>query len=241
MNLKKRRKASKKKMKRSEFWTHVADLRRTLLSILFVVITGFVITFFFHRTLLNLLLAPLHQTSYIQLSPLEGFLVALRIAFWGSVTFTAPIWLFLLSRFVLPALYERERQALLVFLPLSFLFMGTGLVFAYKLSLPILVFFLDNFTIGLPFWALGSTVNFVLWILMAHALSFELFALLFMLVHFEIIKSKHLRRSRRYVIVALFVLAAIFTPPDVASQLLLFCPLYMLFESAMLYSRFKRT
>ena len=222
-------------MKRSEFWSHLFELRRTLLLILFVVVTGFVTTFFFHEKLLSLLLSPLPETSYIQLSPLDGFLIALKLSFWSALVLTAPLWLYLVAKFIAPGLYNREKKALLLLLPLTLIFMSSGLLFAYKLTLPLVVKFLSGFTVGTQMWALTNTVNFVLSILVAHALCFEIFALLFVLVHYGIVQSHHLSRARRYVIIGIFILAAIFTPPDVASQLLLVCPLWILYEGVTLY------
>ena len=114
-----------------------------------------------------------------------------------------------------------------------------GIGFAYKFTLPVVMRFLSGFTIGEPLWALAPTINFVLSLLLAHALCFELFALLFVLVHFGLVRAEHLASGRRYVVVGLFILAAIFTPPDVISQLLLVCPLWILYETINLYAKIR--
>ncbi|MCP5468890.1 MAG: twin-arginine translocase subunit TatC [Chlamydiales bacterium] len=228
-------------MRRSEFWGHVAELRRTLLLIVLTLLGGFTATFYFHDTLLTFLLKPLGVAHYVLLSPLDGFLTALKLSFWSATVLTAPLWLYVLSRFILPALHRSERRALFALLPLALTFLLGGLAFAYYVTLPLLTSFLQTFsTFGETSWALTQTVNFVLSLLIAHALCFELFALLFVLVHYDVVAYITLKSGRRYLVVGVLIIAAIFTPPDVISQLTLAAPLLLLYEANVFYAKLKQ-
>ncbi|MFN0064858.1 MAG: twin-arginine translocase subunit TatC [Chlamydiales bacterium] len=180
------------------------------------------------------------STPFLLLSPLEGFLSSLKLSFWTGFLGTSPIWLLLIARFCLPALYPREKRILWLCLPLFLLFLLGGMSFGYFITLPLVTRFFQEFTtIGHPSWALAQTLDFTLGLLLAHGLSFECFALLFVLVYFNIVKPYHLAKGRRYVVVGIFILAAIFTPPDVLSQLLLAGPLIVLFEGILLFGKLR--
>ncbi len=225
----------------NSFWDHVEELRRTLIRVGCAVLLGTLTAFCFHRRLFATLLAPLKVETLYLFGPLEGFTLALKIAFWGGVTLSSPLWLYFLLRFFLPALGRQEKKLILPFLILSCLCVLGGVFFAYTITLPcVSSYFLQfNAGIGENLWGLQETVHLALGLILAHALVFELYVVLLFLIHFGLISHVFLKKGRKGVIVGIFILAAILTPPDVLSQLLLAFPMLLLFESALFFARIK--
>jgi len=233
---------------RSEIWDHLEELRRALLKGIGVIGLGFVFALIFAHPLMQLVEAPLRRslsldptTSLVLLGPMDGATLALRLAFWISLTFTAPLWVFFLFQFAAPGLRGREKRLLLPFLSLSSLFISAGIALAYFVSLPcaLRVLWALNAQFGQNFWVLSRYVDFALLFLLSHGIAFELFLALLMLVHWGVISAKTLSRRRRYVVVGVVLLSALLTPPDVITQLLLSLPLLLLFEVAVLWGKFR--
>lgn len=228
------------------FWEHCSALRRMLLRIVVTLVLGTVLCFVFYERLLSLLLAPFHkifpneEAVLVLLGPLEGFFCATKVAFLGGIILTLPVCLFFLIQFIAPGLYRKEKKVLFPFLMLAFILASSGILIAYFLTLPLVLrfFFSFNTTLGENLWTLTQTLNLVLWLIAAHAIGFSLFAVLAVLIHFQVISSELLTKQRRLVILLIFIIAAILTPPDVVSQLLLAFPLMGLYELSIVYSRF---
>ena len=214
-------------------------------------------------------LAESGQNCLLQLiSPQEGFFVAINISLFGGLVLAFPIIAFQLWRFVAPGLYKSEKNALLPFLIASPVMFFIGAAFAYYVVLPMaFAFFLgfqqigpetttalttgaaevatkaEDAVPGIVFQGsaqeyLGLTMKFVL----AFGLCFQLPVLLVLLGKAGIVSSKGLAAMRKYAIVAILVLAAVATPPDVMSQVILFATVYPLYEiSVILVRRIEKT
>ncbi|MCC5832217.1 MAG: twin-arginine translocase subunit TatC [Chlamydiales bacterium] len=222
------------------FWEHVEELRKTLLRMMLVVALATVAAFCFHKPLFNILLAPLEIEKLYLFSPLEGFTTVLKTAFWAGLLASSPLWTFFLLQFILPALRGREKRLILPFFFLSALFIVCGILLAYTVTLPLVTQFFRSFNegIGENLWGLGETLNFALMLVLAHGLVFELYVGLLFLIHFSLLSADRLRQARRGVIVLILVLAALLTPPDLLSQILLALPMLLLYETAVFYSLF---
>ncbi|MFC2049225.1 twin-arginine translocase subunit TatC, partial [Chlamydiota bacterium] len=216
-------------------------LRSTLIRIGWTIVLATLATFSFHRELFSALLAPLGVEKLYLFGPLEGFALALKLSFWGGLVLSSPLWLYFLLRFLMPALRAREKSLIFPFLGLSLLCVLGGIAFAYTITLPLVSSYFAQFNAGLGenMWGLKESVNLSLGLLLAHAIVFELYVVLLFLVHFGLFPYLLLKKVRKGVIVAIFILAAILTPPDVLSQLLLAFPMLLLFESTLLYARLK--
>jgi sec-independent protein translocase protein TatC len=189
----------------------------------------------------------------------EGFFVAIKIAMWGGFAMSFPIIAYQMWRFVAPGLYKQEKNAFLPFLVASPVMFLIGAAFAYYVILPFaFAFFLgfqDSFALevanggslsappaGVVFQGsveayLSLTMTFV----MAFGLCFQMPVLLTLMGRAGLISSKGLRATRKYAVVVILVVAAIVTPPDVFSQLVLFAAIYPLYEiSIFLIARFER-
>lgn len=213
-------------------------------------------------------LADTGQDCLLQLiSPQEGFFVAINISLFGGFILAFPVIGYQLWRFVAPGLYKSEKNAILPFLVASPGMFFIGATFAYYVVLPMAFgFFLTFQQIGPETAAgvgaaaeavadgaaplpgivfqgsaqqyLGVTMKFV----MAFGLCFQLPVLLVLLGKAGIVSSAGLSAMRKYAFVAILILAAVATPPDVISQIILFCAVYPLYElSVLLIRRIEKT
>ena len=166
------------------------------------------------------------------LRPMTYFFVTLQIAIIGGLVLALPVVFFQLWRFVAPGLLARERRLLLPVAGLSVLCFSCGGMIAYWIVLPLgLRFFLGLEPPDMTSqWAVDEYVGFVLRLLLGFGLVFELPVVTLLLAKMGVVTPQLMRRFRRYGIVAIFLLAAIFTPPDPLSQLLMALPLLGLYE-----------
>lgn len=187
-------------------------------------------------------LIPVSEKMKLMLfGPLDGMGIALKMGFWVGLVATSPIWLFFMLQYVAPALRMQERRLLFPFLLLSLGFISAGLLLAFFVTIPIANQYLlaFNSSLGINMWSLLHYFDYTLMLLLANALAFECGVVLIFLVHFGILTEKTLRTNRRFAIVAAFIIAAILTPPDVLTQFMLAIPLIALYESAILYAKFR--
>lgn len=283
-------------------WEHLEELRKTLISISFVIVIGFVCAFYFNNEILAFFKSPLekksafeiydikteriintlpssqiyitpyeisgysegiekisHQTyripsngfieykrpvnpnNLIILSPIEGVATSFKVSFWVGLVATSPLWLFLLAKFIIPALHDSERKTIGPFLALSTVFLFGGLCFAFFVTLPLANQYLLSFNspLGINLWSLSQYLDYTLILLLANGLAFEMALLLFILVHFHLLSAESLIAKRRHMIVLAFIVGAILTPPDVLTQFLLAIPLIVLYELGILYARLR--
>ncbi len=231
----------------ASFWDHASELRKVFIKSLFLVLFGMFICFWFHQKIVNFLAQPLNvnlppdPTSLVILGPLDGMLSILKLSFWMGLVLTAPGWLYFIFKFIQPALNPMEQTVSLPFFGLSLLFMLPGGALGYFVILPMAnkYFFAFNSEIGINMWSLSYYLNFTLFLLLASALSFELGALFFILVHYNLISLENMVGKRRYVILAAFIAGAVLTPPDVITQFAFALPLIALYEIAILYARWR--
>lgn len=227
------------------FWEHVEELRKTLLHMLAVLFIGICVSFAFYEPIFSLLTSPLHALTsshaLVILGPMDGFQIILKVCFWFSLTATSPIWLFLLLRFISPALRQHERQFVVPFLVCSALFVTAGLLFAFFVTIPLANQILYDFnnSLGNNLWTLNHYLDYTVLLLLANALAFELTVVFLFLIQSGWMSSTWLREKRRVMIVLIFVISAVLTPPDVLTQLLMAVPLMILYEGIILYARWR--
>ena len=166
------------------------------------------------------------------LRPMTYFFVTLQIAILGGLVLALPVVFHQLWRFVAPGLLARERRLLLPVAGLSVICFGCGGLIAYWIVLPLgLRFFLGLEPQDMTSqWAVDEYVGFVLRMLLGFGLVFELPVVTLLLARMGVVTPELMRRFRRYGIVVIFLLAAIFTPPDPLSQMLMALPLLGLYE-----------
>lgn len=227
---------------RAPLLDHLIELRRRLLYCLAAIVAAFFVCFYFAEPIFAVLVRPLLEAGqgrviYTQL--FEAFFVEIKVALFAAMMISFPVIATQLWRFVAPGLYRKEKRALLPFLLATPVLFGMGAAMAYFIAIPTALHFLLSFEgmVGgvereaLP--AIGDYLSFIMQFLFGFGLAFLLPVLLMLLERAGIVTRKQLVGARRYAIVGAFAIAAVLTPPDVGSQLLLAIPLCILYELAL--------
>jgi sec-independent protein translocase protein TatC len=226
---------------RAPLLDHLLELRRRLLYCIAAVGAAFAVCWYFAEDIFGFLVQPLLQAGqktviYTQL--FEAFFVQIKVAFFSAMMLSFPVIANQLWQFVAPGLYRKEKRALLPFLLATPVLFLTGAAMAYYVAIPMALHFLLGFSgmVGgvqqqaLP--AIGNYLSFVMQFLFGFGAAFLLPVLLMLLERAGIVTRTQLIGARRYAIVGAFAIAAVLTPPDVGSQLLLAIPLVILYELA---------
>lgn len=223
---------------------HLEELRRRLIVCAVFFLAATIASSFFSRQLLDFLTAPLHRfhvaSLYFQ-KPFEAFVIHLKAAAFSGLILSLPVFFTQGWFFAAPGLYEREKRMFLPLIFISVLLFLAGAFFAYALVIPWGLQFLLGFeTESLkPMLTSGPYFSFITTMLFAFGVLFDFPLVVVALTALGIVKVATLARIRRFVIVGIFIVAAILTPsPDPVSQLLLAVPLCLLFEISLLVGRF---
>ncbi len=212
------------------FLRHVEELRKRIFRVIIAVAVGAIAAYFFADILLDLLTRPV--ATLVFLAPTEAFITRLKVALIAGVFLTSPFIFYQLWRFVRPALRSHEVRHFALAVLFSTLFFLGGLAFSYFVILPLGMQFLLSFETDRlhAMLSLRSYIAFAAQVLFAAGSVFQLPVVVFFLTKLGILEPEMLKKNQRIAIVAVFVLAALLTPPDVFTQLLMVVPLILLFE-----------
>ncbi len=223
------------------FLDHLEDLRRVLIWSAGSLLGGMIAAALLVPRIFALLKVPLAKAGrdpealLVAIDMTGGVSAAMQTVFWGGLLFSAPLILGFVAWFVFPGLTRRERRAVTGGLVLAAILFIVGVLLGYFLALPpgIRMMFWVYEWMGFPvkFITLGSYVSFVLKLLLAFGLTFEIPIVLLVLGHLGMVTSAQLRDKRRHAIVIILVIAMVITPTqDPVTQLLLSVPLVALYE-----------
>ena len=224
-------------MLEGSFLSHLVELRARMIRALGVLMIGFLPCAFYARELYTILAQPLLEKlpqggQMIATDVATPFFVPMKVAMMMAFVITLPHTLYQIWAFVAPGLYSHEkRMALPLVIGSSFLFFS-GMAFAYFAALPVVFEFITYFAPeGVAVMTdIDKYLSFVLSMFMTFGFTFEVPVFVIILVRTGVITIEKLKEIRPYVIVGAFVIAAIFTPPDVISQFMLAVPLCLLYE-----------
>jgi sec-independent protein translocase protein TatC len=225
---------------------HLIELRRRLLWSLAVLAALFAVCLYFAKPIFAFLVQPLlraGQGRLIYTDIFEAFFVEVKVALFAALMLGFPFFAIQIWKFVAPGLYAREKKALLPFLILTPVFFVAGAAFAYYVAMPWALHFLLSYqgNIGgihqeaLP--GVGNYLTFCTRFLFGFGVAFLTPILLMILERTGLVTLDQLRKHRRYAVVASAAVAAVLTPPDAVSMMLLLVPLYSLYELAILAIR----
>jgi sec-independent protein translocase protein TatC len=227
------------------FISHLVELRdRLLRSIIAVVVLTLAMMPWakdIYAVLAKPLLAALPAGATMIATDVTGtFLVPLKVTLMAGFLVALPYVLYQAWAFVAPGLYQHEKRLALPVIVSSVVFFAIGMAFAYYVVFPVAFgFFASYAPAGVQMMTdIDKYLSFVLTMFIAFGLTFETPVVVVVLVRLGIVSLEKLKAARGYVIVGAFVIAAIFTPPDVISQLLLAIPLCLLYEVGLLLARF---
>jgi|TARA_B100000767_G_C19746899_1_gene528960 sec-independent protein translocase protein TatC len=232
------------------FVGHLKELRTRLLrSILFLLI-AFIICYIFSKDIYEFLVKPYSNAiiesnlnrRLIYTALHEAFLTYVKVAFFAAFFFTSPLILSQFWKFVAPGLYKNEKKALLPYLvatPLLFIFGG---MLVYYLIMPLAIKFFLGFesvasttTIPIQLEAkVNEYLSLIMRLIIAFGISFQLPVVLSLLARIGVIDANYLKTRRKYVVVIIFAVAAVLTPPDPITQIGLALPLLILYELSIL-------
>ena len=224
---------------------HLVELRARLLRAIAAITVSFGVCLYFASDIFGFLIRPLTkafpagQGKLVYTKLYEAFFVEIKVALFAAFFISFPVIANQLWAFVAPGLYAKEKKAFLPFLFLTPVLFFTGAAIAYYLVMPEAFKYLLSFQGqkgGLDIEALpaaGDYLGLVMQFILAFGISFLLPVLLLVLNRAGIVSRKQLVGLRRYVIVILTGFAAVITPPDLLSQILLLIPLLLLFEGSL--------
>ena len=238
----------------NSFTSHFVELRSRLLNSLIFIFIVFIISYIFAEHIYNILVDPYakavkddqNSRRLIFTALHETFITYIKVAFFAAIFIGSPVLLIQIYKFIAPGLYKNEKQAILPYLISTPILFILGGLLVYYLVMPLAIkFFLSFESLGsnttLPI-QLEAKVNEYLSLIMrlifAFGISFQLPILLNLLARIGIVNSEYLKTRRRYVIVIIFAMAAILTPPDPITQIGLAIPLLLLYELSIFTVRF---
>ena len=227
------------------FISHLIELRSRLLRSIVAVVVVLLCLFPFAKTIYAALAAPLLRAlpvgaTMIATDVTGTFLVPLKVTLMAAFLLALPYVLYQVWAFVAPGLYHHEKRLALPVIISSFVFFIIGMSFAYFVVFPIAFgFFASYAPAGVQMMTdIDKYLSFVLTMFIAFGVTFEVPVIVVVLVRMGVVPLAKLRSIRQYVIVGAFVVGAVFTPPDVVSQLLLAIPLWLLYELGLIAARF---
>ncbi len=227
------------------FISHLIELRSRLLKCIYAFVLAFLALVYFAGDLYDFLAYPMihalpQGSKMIATGVIAPFFIPMKVAAMVAFMVTLPYLLYQAWAFIAPGLYSHERRFVLPLIVSSTLLFFVGMAFCYFFVFKGVFAFIARFAPASISVApdIENYFNFVLGMFMAFGLAFETPVVVVVLVKTGIVSVETLKNIRRYVIVGAFVVAAVVTPPDVASQLALAIPLCILYELGIFAARF---
>jgi sec-independent protein translocase protein TatC len=230
------------------FLSHLIELRDRLIRALLAILIVFICLFPWAKDLYALLAQPLLDSlpkggQMIATDVVGVFLVPMKVALMVAFLIALPYVLFQVWAFVAPGLYSHEKKLVVPLVVASVLLFFAGMSFAYFLVFPTVFGFMASVAPEGVAWMtdIEKYLSFVLTTFLAFGVTFEVPVVVIVLVRMGMVTIAKLKEIRPYVIVGAFVIGAIFTPPDVLSQVMLAVPLWLLYELGIILARFVGT
>ena len=224
--------------------SHLLELRDRLLRAFLAVLIVFLPIAFFANDVFTLVAQPLIDklpagSSLIATSVISPFMTPFKLALFVAVFVAMPYVLYQIWAFVAPGLYRHEKRFALPLLVSSIFLFYAGVAFAYLVVFPVMFDFFANTTPeGVRMMTdITSYMDFVLTMFLCFGLAFEMPVVVVLLVLTGLVKVSKLAEVRGYVLIGIFVVAALVTPPDAISQTIMAVPMYLLYEGGLLMAR----
>jgi sec-independent protein translocase protein TatC len=219
------------------FISHLIELRDRLLKAVIAWIVLFVCLFPFANDLYSILAQPLldklpHGGQMIATEVVTPFFVPIKVAMMTAFLGALPVILYQIWAFIAPGLYTHERKLIVPLVFASLILFACGMSFAYFLVFPVVFGFIVGIApVGVAVMTdIGKYLDFVITMFLAFGITFEVPIVVIALALTGLVEIEKFKEARPYVIVGAFVIGAIFTPPDVVSQIMLAVPLWLLYE-----------
>jgi sec-independent protein translocase protein TatC len=236
--------ANDEKLAEGTLISHLLELRNRLMYAFGVVLVAFIPCAYFSNDIFEWIERPLQAqlpkgATLIATSITSPFTTPFKLAFIVALLIAMPYVLYQLWSFVAPGLYRREKRFARPLLLSAILLFYCGAAFAYFVVFPIMFkFFISTLPNGVQMMAdITNYMDFVLVMLLAFGVAFEVPVAVVLLVATGLVGVEKLTSIRGYVVIAIFVIAAILTPPDAISQTIMAVPMYLLYEGGIIFAR----
>lgn len=218
--------------------SHLEALRKTLISCILSLALGLIPMFFCAPYVIDWLIKIMlssHEVTLNYFSPMEVFILQIKTAVFLDFLVCFPFICYKIWQFVLPALYDKERRFIKLIVISSGSLFILGALFCLFFILPMIIDFGLSFSSAHIQATLGvsNIISLSLWLSTVFGLMFQFPLIVYALINQGIITGEQIKQKRPYVLVAILIIAALLTPPDVVSQLMLATPTYLLFEGGL--------
>lgn len=221
---------------------HLKELRNRVVVSLVVLIAGMIFCFSYAERVVTMLTDIGVQFGYefVYIRPQELLLVYFSISLIGALVIALPVIAYEIFAFCGPGLKKREKAFLLLAMIFGTIFFGLGVLFVYKIMMPFMLRFLISFShqvIVSASISIQEYMTFMMSVFLIFGVIFELPVLSVILTGLGLIKPQWLIKARKVMIVVIFFMAAVFTPPDIVSQIMVAIPIILLYELSIILSR----
>jgi sec-independent protein translocase protein TatC len=221
------------------FLEHLEEFRKTVIRSGIAIIIGMAVCWAFVPWMTDVLRQPAQE--YIDAGKItlqhpevtSGFKMYLTLTFWGGLLISMPVLMVVMGSFVMPGIKDTERRVIRRVSGFAGVLFIVGVLLGYKVTLPLAMKIMWGFTGrlgGEAIWNYQKFIAFTLQVLLGFGVAFQLPIVIILLGKLGILDSRQLREKRRHVIVAMFILAMLRTPPDETTQILMALPLILLYE-----------
>ncbi len=226
------------------FLGHLEELRRRLVICAIAIGIGFIICYIFSKQLFSFLILPLtkvlpSESRLIFTNLPEMFIAYIKVALIAGIILAIPIIFYQLWMFLAPALYQKEKRYFIPFVLFSSILFVVGSLFGYFIVFPYGFKFFMSFATediqALP--SVKQYFSFTIRLLLAFGLVFELPVVVFFMTKIGLITPDSMKKYRKFAILSSFILSAILTPPDVATQIMMALPIIILYELSIFISQ----
>ncbi|MEW5908924.1 MAG: twin-arginine translocase subunit TatC [Thermodesulfobacteriota bacterium] len=219
------------------FTGHLEELRKRLIVCFIAVGVGFAVSYGFKEKIFEILIIPLVEAmeegdKLVFTGIPEAFFTYLKVAFLSGLMLASPVILYQFWMFVAPGLYQKERRLLLPIIILSSFFFIGGSLFGYFVAFPFGFKYLLGFATEhiRPLPSMKEYMSLASKMLLAFGLVFELPLIITFLARLGLVSAAFLKKNRKYAILIIFIVAAILTPPDAVTQIMMAIPMMILYE-----------
>lgn len=224
---------------------HLTDLRYRLVKTFQGIFLGACVGLYFSSHILEFMIRPVlphlgEQPKLVFTSPMGDFMVHLKVGLIAGILLSCPYWLYHVWKFIAPGLYSKERKFAAAFISSGTLLFLGGASFAYWMVFPAAFQYLFSFGTNSiqPMITIDDYLSFFTLTVLAFGLAFEMPLILVILAVMGVVDAGFLRKHRRFAIVGMALIAAVMSPPDAISMMMLWVPLVLLYEASILIIQF---